>query len=308
LIEVRGLTKRYGDTVAVDNLSFDVRPGVVTGFLGPNGAGKSTTMRMILGLDHPTAGQALIDGRHYRTLDQPLRHVGALLESEAMHPARSARNHLLVAARSHDIPMSRVDEVLEEVGLAGVARRRVKTYSLGMRQRLGIAAALLGDPAVLLFDEPVNGLDADGVRWVRHLVRDLAADGRTVLVSSHLMSEMQQTADHLLVIGRGQLIADAGIQEVLAGSGERVVRVRTADPEALQNSLVRFTVEVERLEDGALLVTGVSTNDIGAAAREANVTLYELTELPSSLEQVYMELTAAIVEYASAPGETEVTP
>ena len=307
MIEVRGLIKRYGDTVAVDNLTFEVRPGVVTGFLGPNGAGKSTTMRVILGLDHPTAGEALVGGRPYRTLDQPLRSVGALLESEAMHPARSARNHLRVAARSNGIPMSRVDEVLDEVGLAGVARRRVKTYSLGMRQRLGIAAALLGEPAVLLFDEPVNGLDADGVRWVRHLVRELAAQGRSVLVSSHLMSEMQQTADHLLVIGRGRLIADASMQEVLGGSGERGVRVRTTDPEALQNSLVPFSAKIERLEDGALLVTGVSTNDIGAAAREANVTLYELTELPSSLEQVYLELTAASVEYESARAETEAT-
>jgi len=307
LIEVLGLTKRYGDMVAVNNLTFEVRPGVVTGFLGPNGAGKSTTMRMILGLDHPTAGQALVDGRRYRTLDQPLRSVGALLESEALHPARSARDNLRVAARSNGIPMSRVDGVIEEVGLAGVAKRRVKSYSLGMRQRLGIATALLGDPAVVLFDEPVNGLDVDGVRWVRHLVRDLAAAGRTVLVSSHLMSEMQQTADHLIVIGRGELIADAPIQDVLARAGARTVRVGTADPDLLQRSLARFRAKVERLEDGVVLVTGVSTADIGAAAREANLTLHELTEVPESLEQAFLHLTSASVEYPASAAEPEGT-
>ena len=305
MIEVRGLTKRYGDTVAVDDLTFEVRPRVVTGFLGPNGAGKSTTMRMILGLDHPTAGDARIDGHQYRTLDEPLRHVGALLESDALHPARSARNHLRAAARSNGIPRSRVDEVLEQVGLASVSRRRVKTYSLGMRQRLGIAAALVGDPAVLLFDEPVNGLDADGVRWVRHLVRDLAAEGRTVLVSSHLMSEMQQTADHLIVIGRGRLIADASTQEVLAKAGAQVVRVRTGDPGALARSLARLGAKVERLEDGALLVTGVTTDDIGAAARAANLTLFELSELSSTLEDAYLQMTSDSVEFASSgPEET----
>jgi len=303
LIEVRGLTKRYGDTVAVDDLTFEVRPGVVTGFLGPNGAGKSTTMRMILGLDHPTAGDALIDGLHYRRLDQPLRHVGALLESDALHPARSARNHLRAAARSNGIARSRVDEILEEVGLAGVSRRRVKTYSLGMRQRLGIAAALLGDPAVLLFDEPVNGLDADGVRWVRHLVRDLAAQGRTVLVSSQLRSEMQQTADHLIVIGRGRLIANASIQDVLAKAGAQVVRVRTADPGALAGSLARLGGKVERLEEDALLVTGVTTDDIGSAARAANLTLFELSVLASTLEDAYLQLTADSVEFASSGPE-----
>ena len=307
MIQVRGLTKRYGDTVAVDDLTFEVRPGVVTGFLGPNGAGKSTTMRMVLGLDHPTSGQALVNGSAYRTLDQPLRHVGALLEANAVHPGRSARDHLRVAACSNGLPMSRVDEVLEDVGLAAVAKRRVKGYSLGMRQRLGIAAALLGDPGVLLFDEPVNGLDADGVRWVRHLLRDLAAEGRTVLVCSHLMSEMQQTADHLLVIGRGQLLADASIQEVLAKSGARAVRVRTADPDAFQGSLARLGAKVERLEDGALLVAGVSTEDIGAVAREASLTLYELTEVPSSLEHAYLQLTADSVEYAASTAEPEQT-
>ena len=307
MIQVRGLTKRYGDTVAVDDLTFEVRPGVVTGFLGPNGAGKSTTMRMIVGLDHPTAGQALVNGRRYRTLDAPLRHVGALLEADALHPGRSARDHLRVAARSNGLPLSRVDEVLEEVGLATVAKRRVKGYSLGMRQRVGIAAALLGDPGVLLFDEPVNGLDADGVRWVRHLVRDLAAEGRTVLVSSHLMGEMQLTADHLLVIGRGQLLADAGIQEVLAKGGAQAVRVRTGDPDAFERSLARIGAGVDRLKDGALLVTGVSSEEIGTAARAANLTLHELTEVPSSLEQAYLQLTADSVEYAARTAGPEAT-
>lgn len=302
MIEVRGLTKRYGDTVAVDDLSFDVRPGRVTGFLGPNGAGKSTTMRIILGLDHPTSGEATIDGRVYRSLSQPLFHVGALLESDAVHPGRSARNHLRLAAQANGLPMTRVDEVLEQVGLSGVARRRVGAYSLGMRQRLGIAAALLGDPAVLLFDEPVNGLDADGVRWVRHLVRDLAADGRTVLVSSHLMSEMEQTADHLLVIGRGRLIADSSIEEVLERAGARVVRVRTTDPGALGHALSRIATTVERLDEDGLIVTGASVQDIGAAAREENLTVHELTEVSTSLEQAYLELTGSSVEYA-APSE-----
>ena len=299
MIEVRGLTKRFGDEVAVDDLTFEVRPGVVTGFLGPNGAGKSTTMRMILGLDEPTAGQALVNGARYRTLDTPLRQVGALLEADAFHPGRTARNHLRVAARSSGIPLSRVEEVIGLVGLDTVATRRVKSFSLGMRQRLGIAAALLGDPGVLLLDEPVNGLDADGVRWVRHLVRDLAAEGRTVLVSSHLMSEMQQTADHLLVIGRGQLIADASTDEVLAASGQQTVRVRTADPAALARALDRLGADVEPLEGGALRVLGVSTDDIGEAARNADLVVYELAEVTSSLEQAYLHLTAASAEYVA---------
>jgi ABC-2 type transport system ATP-binding protein len=301
LIDVLGVTKRYGDTVAVDDLSFHVRPGMVTGFLGPNGAGKSTTIRIVLGLDHPSVGQALVARRPYRALTQPLRRVGALIESDALHPGRSARNHLRVAARSNGIPMSRVDGMLEQVGLASVAGRKVKTYSLGMRQRLGIAAALLGDPEVLIFDEPVNGLDADGVRWVRHLVRDLASEGRTVLVSSHLLSEMQQTADHLVVIGRGHLIADASISEVLGSRGAPALRVRSADPEILGRALDRAGADVERLDDGALLVAGISADTIGSAAREVDVVLHELTEVSSSLEQVYLELTAESVDYAADP-------
>lgn len=307
MIEVRGLTKRYGETVALDELTFEVRPGVVTGFLGPNGAGKSTTMRMILGLDQPTAGHALVHGRPYRTLDQPLHHVGALLESDALHPGRSARHHLRVAAHSNGIPLSRADELLDRVGLAAVAKRRVKTYSLGMRQRLGIAAALLGDPAVLLLDEPVNGLDADGVRWVRHLVRDLAAEGRTVLVSSHLLSEVQQTADHLLVIARGRIIADASTGDVIAGSGGQAVRVRTDDAEVLTNSLHRMGADVERLEDGALRVVGASTDEIGKAARDSNVVVYELAEVRSSLERAYLQLTADSLEYATPATGSETS-
>ena len=302
MIEVFDLTKRYGDTVAVDNLSFAVRPGMVTGFLGPNGAGKSTTMRMILGLDRPTGGRALVNGREYRTFGNPLRHVGALIESDAFHPARSGRNHLRVAARTNGIPLSRVDELLEEVGLAAVGGRRVKDYSLGMRQRLGIAAALLGDPEVLLFDEPVNGLDVDGVRWIRGLFRDLAAEGRTVLVSSHLMGEMQQTADHLLVIGRGELVADASTRDLLSQSGHRAVRVRSSDLQGLRRCLTAPGVELEQLEDGSLLVSGMTIEQIGTAARLADLTLHELTELPSSLEQAFLQLTAHSLDHAAAAG------
>ena len=307
MIEVRGLTKRYGDSVAVDDLTFEVRPGVVTGFLGPNGAGKSTTMRVILGLDHPTSGETLVDGRPYRTLSQPLRHVGALVESESIHPSRSARNHLRVAARSNGISMSRVDEVLDQVGIASVARRRVKTYSLGMRQRLGIAAALLGGPSVLLFDEPVNGLDADGVRWVRHLVRTLADEGRTVLLSSHLLAEMQQTADHLVVIGRGRLIADASTGEVLGRSRSRAVRVRSTDHHALAAAVHRRGGGAEILGDGAVLVSGLLTEDIGHIARDIDVTVLELTEIATSLEDVYLELTAQSLDYASQSDQEATT-
>ena len=304
MIEARGLTKRYGDTVAVDDLTFEVLPGRVTGFLGPNGAGKSTTMRMVLALDRPSSGEALVDGRPYASLREPLRHVGALLESDAFHPGRTARDHLRVAARTNAIPAGRVDEVLEQVGLASVAKRRVKSYSLGMRQRLGIAGALLGDPPVLLFDEPVNGLDADGVIWVRHLVRDLAAEGRTVLVSSHLMSEMQQTADHLLVIGRGRLIADEPTTDVLARSG-RTVRVRTPQRDELERSLAGLGAQWQALDDGALVVSGTSPAQIGDAARAEGLAIHELTELVGSLEQAYMELTAASLQFASPTNDTE---
>jgi ABC-2 type transport system ATP-binding protein len=233
VIEAHGLTKRYGDKVAVDNLSFVVKPGIVTGFLGPNGAGKSTTMRLILGLDRPTSGSVTVNGKPYRDHAAPLHEVGALLEARAVHTGRSARNHLRVLAQTSGIPTSRVDELIDVVGLHDVARKRVKGFSLGMGQRLGIATALLGDPSTLLLDEPVNGLDPEGIRWIRELLRERAAGGRTVLVSSHLMSEMSQTADHLIVVGRGRLIADIGVREFIAAASRNLVRVRTKDPRGL---------------------------------------------------------------------------
>ena len=304
MITLERLTKRFGDTTAVADLDVQVSAGRVTGFLGPNGAGKSTTMRMILGLDRPTSGRAQVDGRDYRDLAAPLHHVGALLEADAVHPGRSARNHLLAQARSNGIPAARVDVVLEQVGLASVARRRVKSYSLGMRQRLGIAGALLGDPAVLLFDEPVNGLDPDGVRWVRDLLRGLAAEGRTVLVSSHLMSEMQQTADHLLVIGRGRLLADAPIDEVIGASHAHTVLVRSSDPHRLAAALAPLAAEVEPAGDDALVVAGVTAEQVGWAAHAAGVPVLRLEEQRRSLEQAYMELTADSIQYAADRGTT----
>ncbi|SCL43994.1 ABC-2 type transport system ATP-binding protein [Micromonospora citrea] len=302
MITLRGLTKRFGAATAVDNLTLDVVPGRVTGFIGPNGAGKSTTMRMIVGLDRPTAGEALVDGRRYATLRHPLREVGALLDAKAVHPGRSARNHLLAMARSNGIPTRRVDEVLDTVGLANVAGKRAGTYSLGMGQRLGIAGALLGDPGVLMFDEPVNGLDPDGVRWVRELMRALAAEGRTVFVSSHLMSEMQLTADQLVVVGRGRLIADAPITEVIAGSSSTAVLVRSPRPAGLaelRRRLVAAGRAVEQEDDGALLVTGASVEQVGDLAHEIGVRLHELSVREASLEQAYMELTAGDVEYGA---------
>ena len=296
MIEVRGLTKRYGDVVAVDDLTFDVRPGLVTGFLGPNGAGKSTTMRMVLGLDRPTAGQALVGGREMATVAEPLKHVGALLDPGAVHPGRSGRDHLRVAARTAGLSSRRVDEVLELVGLGKAARRRVKGYSLGMRQRLGIATALLADPAVLMFDEPVNGLDLDGVRWVRGLLRRLADDGRTVLYSSHLMSEVQQTADRLVIIGRGRLIADATTEEVLRGLGGAQVRVRVPDTERLFLALRQRDRQVRRLDDGALEVQAPRV-EVGELAHALGLPVHELTEVGQSLEDAFVELTGSSVEF-----------
>ena len=296
MIEVRGLTKRYGDVVAVDDLTFDVRPGLVTGFLGPNGAGKSTTMRMVLGLDRPSAGQALVGGREMATVAEPLRHVGALLDPGAVHPGRSGRDHLRVAARTAGLSSRRVDEVLELVGLGKAARRRVKGYSLGMRQRLGIATALLADPAVLMFDEPVNGLDLDGVRWVRGLLRRLADDGRTVLYSSHLMSEVQQTADRLVIIGRGRLIADATTEEVLRGLGGAQVRVRVPDTERLFLALRQRDRQVRRLDDGALEVQAPRV-EVGELAHALGLPVHELTEVGQSLEDAFVELTGSSVEF-----------
>ncbi|MDT0529322.1 ATP-binding cassette domain-containing protein [Micromonospora sp. DSM 115977] len=308
MITLRGLTKRFGGTTAVDALTVDIGPGRVTGFLGPNGAGKSTTMRMILGLDRPTAGQALVRGRAYRELRRPLREVGALLDARAVHPARSGRAHLLAMARSNGIPDRRVDEVLATVGLdARAAAKPGRTLSLGMGQRLGIAGALLGDPPVLMFDEPVNGLDPDGVRWVRQLMRSLADEGRTVFVSSHLMTEMQLTADRLVVIGRGRLLADAPIDEVIAGSAV-AVRVRSPQPAGLAALTGRLTATgaaVEPAGPDELTVTGATVERIGDLAYELGVRLHELSAHGASLEQAFMELTADSVEYAGTPTVSE---
>ena len=312
MIEVRGLTKRYGDVLAVDDLTFDVEPGKVTGFLGPNGAGKSTTMRMMLGLDRPTAGTALVNGRPYATFAEPLREVGALLDAGAVHPGRTGRQHLRVAARTSGIPQRRVDEVIDQVGLGGAARRRIKGYSLGMRQRLGIAAALLADPRVLLFDEPINGLDLDGVRWIRALLRQLADDGRTVLVSSHLMSEMEQTADRVVVIGRGRLIADATTEQIISGLGRLQVRVRCADPDALVTRFRERRFAVERVDDRELQVDNTTAEEVGELAHAWGVPLHHLSEVRQSLEDAYLELTGSSVEFHGrtpepAPAATEVT-
>ncbi|MCF6468793.1 ATP-binding cassette domain-containing protein [Nonomuraea sp. MG754425] len=300
MISLNALSKRYGDRLAVDDLTLDLKPGRVTGFLGPNGAGKSTTMRMVLGLDHPTSGTALVGGRPYRRLRDPLRAVGALLDARAAHPGRSGHAHLTALARSNGIPRRRVDEVLETVGLAGApARKRAGTLSLGMSQRLGIAAALLGDPGVLMFDEPVNGLDPDGVRWVRGLMRALAGEGRTVFVSSHLMSEMQLTADHLVVIGRGRLIADAPLADVLAGSSLTGVLVRTPHAGDLAERLRADGMSVSRPGENELEVTGAPVERVGDLAHEAGIRLHELRAKEASLEQAYQELTAGSVEYGA---------
>ncbi|MFQ6170586.1 ATP-binding cassette domain-containing protein [Oryzobacter sp. R7] len=297
MISVRALTKEHGRTRAVDDLTFDARPGAVTGFLGPNGAGKSTTMRVVMGLDRPTRGSALVGGRSYTGLTAPLREVGALLDAGAMHPGRTGRAHLRIGARSNGIPPSRVEEVIEQVGLAGADRRRIRTYSLGMRQRLGIAAALLGDPGILLFDEPVNGLDLDGVRWIRSLFRGFADEGRTVLVSSHLMSEMQLIADRVVIIGQGRLIADATVGEVLRGLGGRRVRVRTPEAARLADALESRAVAVERTAPDELEVGGLPAAEVGAAAREVGATLHHLAEVEQSLEQAYLDLTETSVEH-----------
>lgn len=300
MITLRGLTKRYGSTQAVNNLSVDIEPGRVTGFLGPNGAGKSTTMRMILGLDRPTAGQALINGRPYSELRQPAREIGALLEARGVHPGRSAYNHLLALARYSGIPKSRVDDVCELVGLTPVAKRKVRGFSLGMGQRLGIAAALIGDPGIVMLDEPVNGLDPDGIRWVRELMRGLAAEGRTVFVSSHLMSEMEDTAHHLIVIGKGELIADAPIEEVISGSSHTVVRVRTPEATTLLEHLAGNEVKVEQESPTSLRVSGLSTDEIGDRAHGLGIRLHELSLQSASLEQAYLELSEDSREYITA--------
>ncbi|MFG2467672.1 ABC transporter ATP-binding protein [Streptomyces canus] len=304
MIEAVGLTKRYGDKTAVYNLSFQVRPGAVTGFLGPNGSGKSTTMRMILGLDNPTSGQVTIGGYPYRRLPNAARQVGALLDAKAVHGGRAARNHLLCLAQLSGIPARRVDEVLGVVGLQDVARKRSKGFSLGMGQRLGIAAALLGDPQVLLFDEPVNGLDPEGILWVRNLMKALAAEGRTVFVSSHLMSEMALTADHLIVIGRGQLLADMNIQDFIAANSAGFARVRTPDTEPqlrekLSAAITEAGGHVLPEQDGALRVTGLALPRISDIAHDTDVRLWELSPHQASLEEAYMRMTQGSVDYRS---------
>ncbi|HEY2793054.1 MAG TPA: ATP-binding cassette domain-containing protein [Micromonosporaceae bacterium] len=303
MIEAIGLTKCYGDRLAVDQLSFSVKPGQVTGFLGPNGAGKSTTMRMILGLDAPTAGTVTIDGRPFATIDNPMREVGALLDAKAIHGGRSAYNHLLCIAQTNNLPSRRVGEVLELVGLTEVARRRAKGFSLGMNQRLGIACALLGDPKILMFDEPVNGLDPEGILWIRNLMKALAGEGRTVFVSSHLMSEMENTADHLLVIGRGRMIADCTVQEFIDQNSELAIRVRTPEAAKLSGLLTGLGGTSVPDGDGALLVSGVDMDRIGDIAFDNQIRVHELSPLQASLEQAFMELTRDSVEFhAAVPG------
>jgi ABC-2 type transport system ATP-binding protein len=308
MIVTRGLTKCYGSTVAVDNLSFTVSPGVVTGFLGPNGSGKSTTMRMVLGLDRPDAGSALVNGCSYADLSWPLREVGALLDAKAFHPGRSARNHLRWLAQSNDIPRARVDAVLDIVGLTAVADRRAGKFSLGMGQRLGIASALLGDPGVLLFDEPVNGLDPEGIRWVRHLLRDLAAEGRTVLVSSHLINEMALTAERLVVIGRGSLIAETSVDDFVGRHQSDGVRVVTPMPQRFVAALSRAGARPSVHTDGSIVTSGLSAADIGELAADQELTVHELTPLRASLEDVFMELTSSSVEYRSHSHDHMATP
>ena len=299
MIEARGLSKRYGDKVAVDDLTFTVRPGRVTGFLGPNGAGKSTTMRMILGLDAPTSGTVTVNGKPFGAADHPMREVGALLDAKAIHGGRSAYNHLLCLAQTNDLPARRVGEVLEMVGLAEVARKRSKGFSLGMGQRLGIAAALLGDPQVLMFDEPVNGLDPEGILWIRNLMKALAADGRTVFVSSHLMSEMEHTADHLLVIGRGRLIADCTVAEFIERNSEQQVKVRSPHAEKLAE-LVSAAGGRVTADGGTLHVANLPLERVGDLAFDNGIRLHELTSVQASLEEAFMELTKDSVEYHAA--------
>ena len=301
MIEARGLVKRYGSTTAVNDLSFSIRPGLVTAFLGPNGAGKTTTMRMILGLDAPTQGSVTVGGRSYRDLPTPMREVGALLDAKALYGGRRAFDHLLCLAQSNGIPRRRVDEVLRLVGLEGVARRRVKGFSLGMGQRLGIAAALLGDPAVLIFDEPVNGLDPDGIHWVRTLMRTLAAEGRTVLVSSHLMSEMALTADHLLVIGKGRLIADTSVDEFVRSSSQQSVHVRSPQAAELAPRCREAGAGVQAGNDPDVIeITGMDSPEVGKLAAAHGITLFELIPVRASLEEAFMELTRDSVEYQAA--------
>jgi ABC-2 type transport system ATP-binding protein len=297
MIQATHLTKRYGKTVAVNQVSFTVKPGQVTGFLGPNGAGKSTTMRMILGLDAPTSGDVRVNGKPYHQLDDPLRSVGALLDAKAIVGGRSAANHLMWLADSNGIARRRVSEVLDAVGLSDVAGRKVGTFSLGMNQRLGIAAALLGDPETLMFDEPINGLDPEGILWIRNLMKSLASEGRTVFLSSHLMSEMAQTADHLIVIGRGRIIADAGTDEFINRHTASSVRVRAVEQIDLGEALTQRGALVQCGPDGTMVVTGMDSAAIGGAASAHDITLVELTPLGSTLEDAYFDLTKDETDY-----------
>jgi ABC-2 type transport system ATP-binding protein len=297
MIEVQGLTKRYGEKIAVDGLTFSVGPGMVTGFLGPNGAGKTTTMRCILGLDYPDAGTVTVDGRDYHDLGNPMREVGALIDAKAVHGGRSAYNHLLCLAQTNNLPKRRVDEVLELVGLSEVAKKRSKGFSLGMSQRLGIAATMLGDPKVVMFDEPVNGLDPEGILWIRNLMKALAAEGRTVFVSSHMMAEMENTADHLIVIGRGKLIADCSMSEFIAGSSGAAVRVRTPMPDDLIKAVTAGGAITTTDGDGAIEVHRMTAEAVGDIAFDQGIRLHELTVVRASLEEAFMELTAGSVEF-----------
>ncbi len=302
-IDVQNLTKEYGTRRAVDHLTFRVLPGRVTGFLGPNGAGKSTTMRLVLGLAHPTSGSATVGGRAYATIPHPLHRVGTLLEAQAPHGSRTGRNHLRVLAATHRIPDRRVDEVLEQTGLTSVARHRVRTYSLGMRQRLGIAAALLGDPEVLMLDEPSNGLDPEGIVWIRTLLRRLADEGRTVLVSSHLMNETASFADHLVVLGRGRLLADTPMREFIDARARPTVRIRTSEPATLRSVLVRHGHDTVEHPDGHWTVPDARVEDIGRLVSAAGVPILELAADEGTLEQAYLELTAAETEFTAQPQE-----
>lgn len=306
MIKINHLTKRYNDTVAVNDLDFEVKPGVVTGFLGPNGSGKSTTMRIILGLDSPTSGTATINGKSYHDLKAPLREVGALLDAKAVHPGRTARNHLRALAASNGIAKRRVDEVLEFAGITSVANKKVGGFSLGMSQRLGIAAALLGDPEVLLFDEPVNGLDPEGIKWIREFFRSLAGEGRTVFVSSHLMSEMAVSADQIIVIGRGKFITQGSVDD-LTKTVDGTVLVRGADNQKLEAVLKASSGVVHEINDAGITVAGLNAEQVGKIAFDAGVALYELTPQRASLEEVFMDLTADALQYSTtAPRTTHV--
>ncbi|HWB21329.1 MAG TPA: ATP-binding cassette domain-containing protein [Gaiellaceae bacterium] len=304
MIEARNLSKSYGDKTAVSDLSFTIRPGIVTGFLGPNGSGKSTTMRLILGLDRPSSGSVTVNGKPYREHTAPLAEVGALLEARSVHTGRSAYNHLLALAQTHGIPRRRVEELIDMVGLREVAKKRAGQFSLGMGQRLGIASALLGDPRTLLLDEPVNGLDPEGIHWIRNLLKSLAADGRTVFVSSHLMSEMALTADHLIIIGRGRLIADLSVDDFVRQASGNLVRVRSPQATQLRDVLIAPLVTVTALEDGMLEVGGMTASQIGEAAAANSIVLHELTPLQASLEDAFMDLTRDEVEYHATTGTT----